>query len=513
MDKTEDQEKEIDNPEFGIPFPILNLILNEVSEAVILIDHELRIISWNKEAEKIYGWKSSDVLRRVVSTILNFYTNDDPAQNVLDMVQSTKIWTGELFQKRKNGEICYIALKVFYLNHETQNFHRFCILGQDLTEKKKIQKKLNEAIEEIKKIELSFRRSNERYHALFNSINDMIFVHELRPDMLLNKLEEVNDAVFKTLHYNWSELTKLTPFTLFSDQGKLLKSHSQQLIQNKFVTFETTVIDKNQEKIPVELRTQILDLDGKESIISIAREIRERKALEESKRRILQDSLELNRIKSDIILWVFYELKTPLLNTQKIIETLLGKVINQSNPILTEIIQQITLLSTNIDSILNQITEFLNLSEDESHKVTLDFEETDLKLFLEETINTIKNANEKPIQIHISGENLTVQIDPTRIQHIFITIIAFLLNYTGFLSPINISWQQHQEGAKNDVKIEITKKLDDGQEFLLERHPENDMSVKICKNILLRHNGMGSYHINSETNEIIFEISLPIRTQ
>jgi len=281
------------------------------------------------------------------------------------------------------------------------------------------------------------------------------------------------------------------------------------LITEKRAIFETNMLTKDQEEIPVEINSQILDLDGKASLIFIAREIRERKELEETKKQILKDTLELIKIKSDIILWVFYELKTPLVDTENLIHTMYDQTKYQAllNP--DEMAKQFSILLKNIQDILNQITEFLNLSEEESQKVNLDFDTTDLKQFMDEIIKLIKISSQKPIQIEIKGEDQQISIDQSRIQHVFITLLSFMFDNMGFETPLEISWYLQETQTGKEVIIKLQKKMEKGSEFFLDKHPETDISIKICKNILLRHAGLCQYHINPETQDFIFELHFP----
>ena len=53
-------------------------LVDDISDAIISTDLKFNIISWNKAAESIYGWKSNEVIRKNLRDIIpNKYQDDD----------------------------------------------------------------------------------------------------------------------------------------------------------------------------------------------------------------------------------------------------------------------------------------------------------------------------------------------------------------------------------------------------------------------------------------------------
>lgn len=131
-------------------------------------------------------------------------------------------------------------------------------------------------ITERKSMEIAIKQSEENYRHIINGMNDMVFVSDLNGQFI-----HVNDAVSEKLGYTKEELIKMSPFDI---DASLKKDQIANLIQNldydKIQNFETYHRSKNGDVFPVEIRTTIINYQGKKVILDIARDISERKKTE-----------------------------------------------------------------------------------------------------------------------------------------------------------------------------------------------------------------------------------------
>lgn len=131
-------------------------------------------------------------------------------------------------------------------------------------------------ITERKSMEIAIKQSEENYRHIINGMNDMVFVSDLNGQFI-----HVNDAVSEKLGYSKEELIKMSPYDI---DASLKKDQIANLIQNldydKIQNFETYHRSKNGDVFPVEIRTTIINYQGKKVILDIARDISERKKTE-----------------------------------------------------------------------------------------------------------------------------------------------------------------------------------------------------------------------------------------
>jgi PAS domain S-box-containing protein len=118
-------------------------LLNNVSDAVISTDMKFRIISWNKGAEKIYGWKSFEVMGDKVDNIIPITFQD--ANGIIELKSLFKMgtWQGEIIQPRKDGKILVIYSSVTLIKDESGKPIGAVGVNRDISMQKESEKKMN----------------------------------------------------------------------------------------------------------------------------------------------------------------------------------------------------------------------------------------------------------------------------------------------------------------------------------------------------------------------------------
>ncbi|AGG06602.1 PAS domain S-box protein [Dehalococcoides mccartyi] len=120
--------------------------------------------------------------------------------------------------------------------------------------------------------------SEKRYRFLFNGSGDAVFVHYITPEGKTSNFIEVNEVACQRLGYSRQELLNMSPcqiddpvFTgLSAEVGRKLKEEGRVITEQRHLCRDGTFI-------PVELNIQQFELGGKLMVISVARDITERK--------------------------------------------------------------------------------------------------------------------------------------------------------------------------------------------------------------------------------------------
>jgi diguanylate cyclase (GGDEF)-like protein/PAS domain S-box-containing protein len=132
----------------------------------------------------------------------------------------------------------------------------------------------------------ALKAAEHKYGEIFNSTNDGIFLHELTEDGRPGKFVEINDSGCKMTGYSRDELLALTPLDIYETPPDAARKIVQELLSKGRVIFETTMIAKNKNRIPIEISNHTFLLNGRETVSSIVRDISVRKQSEE----VLQES-------------------------------------------------------------------------------------------------------------------------------------------------------------------------------------------------------------------------------
>ncbi|MEJ2688912.1 MAG: PAS domain S-box protein, partial [Deltaproteobacteria bacterium] len=137
----------------------------------------------------------------------------------------------------------------------------------------------------------------EHYRTLFAAITDAVFVHEIGEGDLPGRFLEVNDIACERLGYSRAELLTLSPLDIdASDTGLDLKQISRNVLAGERVTFEQVHVTKDGRRIPVEISAQRLKSRWNPAVLSLARDITERKNAEQA----LRESSERYRLLTEL---------------------------------------------------------------------------------------------------------------------------------------------------------------------------------------------------------------------
>lgn len=111
-------------------------LLENVNDAIIATDENYVITSWNKAAERIYGWKSEEVLGKDSVSILQVeYHNADNEEMIQSIIKKGN-FKGETVHKRKDGSTIAIESTVMQMKDYEGNITGYVAVNRDVSERK-----------------------------------------------------------------------------------------------------------------------------------------------------------------------------------------------------------------------------------------------------------------------------------------------------------------------------------------------------------------------------------------
>ena len=129
------------------------------------------------------------------------------------------------------------------------------------------------------------RMSESKFETLFNSAGDGIFIIDFQGHIL-----EVNDAACERLGYRKEELLRMSPMDLDTPEyAALVVQRISQVHQNGNAIYETAQVNRNGTVIPTEISSRIIEYEGKKAILSICRDLTERKLAEKERQKAEED--------------------------------------------------------------------------------------------------------------------------------------------------------------------------------------------------------------------------------
>jgi PAS domain S-box-containing protein len=171
--------------------------------------------------------------------------------------------------RTKDGRTFPVEISINYLEFEGREYNY--AFARDITERKRAEEAL--------------RESEERYRVLFEGGNDAVFVFNVGADGKPSAFIEVNDEACRRLGYSAAELHRLTPADLVPPEYRETAAEKiRQLSEDKVLIFEWVHLRKDGTEIPVEVSSHLFEFRGEPTVISVVRDITERKRAEEALR-------------------------------------------------------------------------------------------------------------------------------------------------------------------------------------------------------------------------------------
>ncbi|MBU1741726.1 MAG: PAS domain S-box protein, partial [Proteobacteria bacterium] len=226
-------------------------------------------VEWSEEVYRIFGLDSNDFQPTIDSVMSRFHPDD---RIVFDEVMArAKGDRGQyIFETRilwpDGGERRLISTSEGH--YDDGELVQIAGVVQDVSERQAAEEALREA--------------EERYRLLFNKSNDAIFVHGLDDDGRPGRFIEVNDVACQRLGYSREELLGRSPLDIGveADPDEAL-AIGRRLLAEGQAEFATTHRTKDGRLIPVESNARLFELRGQRAVLSVSRDITERRRAEE----------------------------------------------------------------------------------------------------------------------------------------------------------------------------------------------------------------------------------------
>ena len=233
-------------------------LLDSIGQAVIATDINGRIIFWNKFAEKLYGWKATEVLSRNILEIAPAKEMIRHAEEIASRLREGESWSGEFTLQRRDGTTFpgfVTSAPVFDENGEMTSFVG---VSFDITERKNFERKL------IMEKSLA--------EAIVDGMPGLFYLFDRSQTAL-----RWNKNLEKVSGYTSEEIAKMKPLDFLDGSEKYTINEITELaFELGEFAFEANLKTKDGTKIPHFFSVKPLFFDGEPCFLGTATDISER---------------------------------------------------------------------------------------------------------------------------------------------------------------------------------------------------------------------------------------------
>jgi PAS domain S-box-containing protein len=403
------------------------LMVESVTDyAIVMLDPEGLVVSWNTGAERIEGYRAEEILGRHFS---QFYPDEDvrngKPRNDLEAAADKGRYEDEGWRVRKDGSTFWANVIFTPIRDPAGNARGFAKLTRDLTGPKQA---------EAARKQLDQRLRDQQFYtrSLIESNIDALMTTDP-----LGIITDVNQQMVALTGCKRDELIG-TPFKgYFNDPELAAASIDLVMSENKVTNYELTARSKDGKETVVSFNATTFHNRDRElqGAFAAARDVTERKRLD----RVLQEkNVELERAsaaaekanlaKSDFLSSMSHELRSPL-----------NAILGFAQLISSDLPAPTASQTASIDQILragwyllNLINEILDLAQIESGKLALSREPTSLAEVMSECQDMIEpQAQKRGITMTFPDFEVPhfVDADRTRLKQILINLLSNAIKY------------------------------------------------------------------------------------
>ena len=233
-----------------------DVLFNIAPGMIYLYDDNGKLVRWNKKHEEMTGYTSAELNHM---NLLDWYAGDKKSQTAalegIKMVSQTGFGDAEVVLQTKDGSKIPMYLTASAVEIEGKLY--FAGIGIDITNRILLNERL------------------EKYQVLAEKANDAMLFMDKEGYIL-----EANDAAIRLYGYTLEEFSSMHIFDLRHSNTSSLVIEQMALADKEGIIFETVHYLKDGTPIHVEVSSQGTYLRNKRVLLSIVRDIRQRKLSE-----------------------------------------------------------------------------------------------------------------------------------------------------------------------------------------------------------------------------------------
>ncbi|HKS29613.1 MAG TPA: PAS domain S-box protein [Pyrinomonadaceae bacterium] len=397
----------------------LAAIVESAEDAIFGKTLEGVINSWNKGAQRLYGYTAEEAIGRNVSMLVPEERMDELASIMERLRGGESIEHFETIRRTKEGQLVHVALTISVIKNVAGGIIGASTIARNITERRQAEEAL--------------RESEERFAKAFASSPLALTITSLKTGRLM----EVNETFTQLSGYARDEAVGRSTVELGLWARPSDREAELGLIAEtgKVHNTEYRFLMRDGRKLVGMLSAERIVIGGEPCALTVIQDITEQKRAEEERERLFhlerqarREAEEANRLKDEFLATLSHELRTPLTAMLGWTRMLRTRMLDEKTSR-----HALATIERNVRSQTQLIEDLLDVSRIITGKLRLDTRPVELASVIEAAIDSIQPAAEaKEILLERAIDPTAGPVlgDPARMQQVVWNLLSNAVKFT-----------------------------------------------------------------------------------
>ena len=483
----------------------LTALVESADDAIISKTLEGIITSWNKGAERIFGYTAEEAVGKPVTILIPADQVDEEPAILARLRAGERIEHYETVRVRKDGRHIDISLTVSPIIGPKGDIIGASKIARDITEKRQARKALDEANERLRLALEASRLGDWSWDAETNIL----------------KLSETASRIFDVPA--GSQVTRTQMQTLLHDEDRehVLATVESALAAHSDYEVEYRINRNDGSQAWVLGKGRGIYDDGGTIVgmLGFVQDISNRKAAEAEMQRLYRQAEESSRLKEEFLATISHELRTPLsaiLGWARMLR--LGQLSQEQTAKALETIER------NARAQAQLVDDLLDVSRIITGKLRMDVRPSDPTSFIDAAVEAVKPAAEakgvRVLKVMDTGP-VSIPGDPVRLQQVVWNLLANAIKFTPRGGRVQVRSERvnsHLEivvtdtgqGISSDFLPHVFDRFRQADQKTSRQHGGMGLGLAIVRHLVELHGGTVSATSEGEGKGATFIVVLPI---
>ncbi|MEW6735701.1 MAG: PAS domain S-box protein [Acidobacteriota bacterium] len=504
------ERKKLDNIQFR-----LAAIVESSDDAIVSKTLEGIITSWNKGAERIFGYTADEVIGKSISILIPSDRHDEEPGILERLKKGERIDHYETIRITKDGKLRDISLTVSPIKDQSGRIIGASKIARDITERKRIEKEIREHREWLR---ITLSSIGDAVIATDNK-GKVTFINPIAESLTGWKQE---DAIGKSLIEVFKIVNEKTREVVENPVEKVLDKGIIVGLANHTILISKQGVDIAIDDSGAPIKDDAGNIIG---VILVFRDVTEKKRGEQKLNQLLireqearKQAEEANRIKDEFLATVSHELRTPL-------TSILGwiRMIRSDKLDAVAVSKALETIERNARSQAQLVQDLLDISRIISGKLRLEMQPVDLEAVIKSAVDSIRpTADTKSIKLRtIIDSTSPVYGDYERLQQVIWNLLSNAIKFTPKEGKVEIQLERADsniqitvtdtgEGIKPELLPHIFNRFTQADSSISRTHGGLGLGLSIVKQLVELHGGVITVASEGPGCGSTFTVSLPI---